>query len=82
MVNILYLELSKLTDIYSGINEAFIEKLFEEIPHIGKKHDRYYIINNSLTIYSPVQSLDIQVFNVFLQNSTRKYNLIQLLKPK
>lgn len=80
MVRILSLELSKLTKIDPNINEQFIDQLFEEVPNLGKKHDRYYIINNNLTLHSNQNPLYVQVFNLFLQNSTRYGNLLQLLK--
>ena len=48
---------------------------------IGKKHEKYYIINNNLTLHNADNSLFITKFNVFLQMSVMKgYKLIQLLK--
>lgn len=80
MVHIFSIELSKLTKIDPQINEEFIEQIFEQIPIIGKKHERYYIINNNLTLHNYENSLYIQIFNLFLQGSRNKFNLIQLLK--
>ncbi len=81
MINILSIELNKLTRIDENINESFIENIFAQIPMIGKKHEKYYIINNNLTLHNADNSLFITKFNVFLQMSVMKgYKLIQLLK--
>lgn len=83
MFNILSIEIGRLTKINENLNEKFIEELFLQIPHLGKKHDRYFIINNNLTINSHQSILHIDIFNLFLQNSRHKFNLIQIIKePK
>lgn len=82
MINILSIPVSTLTKIQNGMDSEFINKIFADIPQLGKNEEKYCIINNSLTVFNPLGNATLNYFNVFLQMSRYKYNLIQILKQQ
>lgn len=72
--------LSHLTKIHPEFTAEFFDHLLKEAPAFGKAHKDYWLINNNLTLGSAVPTQFHQIFNVFLQLSRHKCNLLQITK--
>lgn len=77
---ILSVPLAKLTAIDAEITEAFVHNILTDIPQLGKEAERHFIVNNNLNVFNPNDLKHIHIFNMFLEVSRRKYNLIQFTK--
>lgn len=80
MITILVVPLSKITAIDPELNETFFNTILKDIPQLGKVNNTHYILNNNLTINNPANLGFIKKFNLLLQFSKLKGQLIQITK--
>ena len=78
--DIFSLPLSALTKIHTELNEGFFTKLLAEAPEFGKPHEKYWLINNHLTLHNPNNLQVIAIFNTFVNLSRGKCKLLQITK--
>lgn len=76
------LPLSKLTNIHAALDATFLTQLIQQLPQIGTETDKYYLLNNSLTLANENNLEHINIYNNFVQYSQRKCQLIQLIKEQ
>lgn len=72
--------LSELTAMDADIDEYWLTQLIAQIPELGKETDRYYLINNNLTINNFNNEHRVVIFNNFVMRSQQKGQLLQLIK--
>lgn len=78
--HIFSINLSTLTKINPAYNTNLFTSIFAGIPQIGKDCENYWLINNSLTLNNPHNAVEINLFNIFVQASRAKCNLLQIIK--